>query len=162
MDKYATNFDKLTLLFLFDSEKNKSQGAVQQLLVPLVQEMKDLISVYAYDCRDEVVKQNPKRFESCSKPEELPYIWLLKPPAEWVNPITLEKRVPESIPYNNTEVSSTTLYKYIKNNLPDLTQRIETEGQHDNFKESMIQADINKVLIISNKNKPSMEIKGIA
>ncbi len=24
MDKYASNFDKLTLLFLFDSEKNKS------------------------------------------------------------------------------------------------------------------------------------------
>ena len=59
MDKYATNFDKLTLLFLFDSEKKKSQGVVQQLLVPLVQEVKDLISVYAYDCRDEVVKQNP-------------------------------------------------------------------------------------------------------
>jgi hypothetical protein len=28
MDKYAQEFDKLTLLFLFDSERNKSQGVI--------------------------------------------------------------------------------------------------------------------------------------
>ena len=28
MDEYATNFDKLTLLFLYDSEKDKSQQII--------------------------------------------------------------------------------------------------------------------------------------
>jgi len=108
------------------------------------------------------VRNNPKRFESCSKPDDLPYIWLLKPPAEWVDPVSLEKRGPESIPYNDTEISATSIFKYIKNNLPDYTQKIETVGQHNEFKESMLHADINKVLFISNKERPSMEMKAIA
>lgn len=120
-----------------------------------------MINVYAYDCRDDVVKKNPQRFESCSKPDELPYIWLLKPPKEWVDPVSLEKKNPESIPYNDTELSANTMFKYIQRNLPDFTDRIESVKQHDNFKESMLHADINKVLFISNKDKPSLEMRAI-
>lgn len=53
---------------------------IAEVIVPIVGDMKDMIKVYAYDCRDSVAKENPKRFESCSRPDDLPYIWLLRPP----------------------------------------------------------------------------------
>ena len=49
----------------------------------MIQETREYIKVYAYDCRDtDVVKKNLEKFSSCSKPDELPYIWLLKPPKD--------------------------------------------------------------------------------
>ncbi len=126
MDKYTADFDKLTLLFLFDSQKEKSQQVINQVIVPIVSETKDLYNTYAYDCRDPIIKERPERFQACNKPDELPYIWLLKPPLHRVDPITLEKVNPESIPYNSTELSPTMFYNYIVNNLPDFTERLET------------------------------------
>ena len=81
--------------------------------------MKDMIKVYAYDCRDSVAKENKKRFESCARPEDLPYIWILKPPHESVDPISLDKNTAKSIPYNDTELSPTIFYNYIVKNMPE-------------------------------------------
>lgn len=162
MDQYTSDFDKLTLIFLFDSEKEKSQTVLNQVILPIVTESKDLFNTYAYDCRDPVIKEKPERFLACNKPHELPYIWLLKPPANRVDPISLEKVIPESIPYNSTELSPTMFYNYIVNNLPDFTVKLNTVRQHNHFKEDVENADINKVLIISNKDKVIPEFKAIA
>lgn len=132
------------------------------MILPIVTESKDFINTYAYDCRDPVINERPERFQACSKPHELPYIWLLKPPAMKVDPISLEKINPESIPYNTTELSPTMFYNYIVNNIPDFTIKLNTVSQHNHFKEDVENADINKVLIISNKNKVIPEFKAIA
>ncbi len=89
------------------------------MIVPIVADMKDMIKVYAYDCRDSVAKENPKRFESCSKPDDLPYIWLLKPPTDSIDPISLDRNVAKSIPYNDTELSPTVFYNYLVKNMPE-------------------------------------------
>ena len=129
MDEYASDFDRLTLLFLFDSEKERSQNVISHVIYPIVQETRDLIKVFAFDCRDEEVKANPGRFEACKRPEELPYIWLMKPPSTRVDPSTLEPNKPENIPYNQTELTPTNFYNFVVNNMPDITTLVETVKQ---------------------------------
>ena len=36
MDEYVKDFDKLTLMFLFDSEKEKSQNVIQKVMFPII------------------------------------------------------------------------------------------------------------------------------
>lgn len=36
IDAYVTDFDKLTLWFLFDSEKEKSQNIIQKVMFPII------------------------------------------------------------------------------------------------------------------------------
>jgi hypothetical protein len=88
--------------------------------------MKDMVKVYAYDCRDSVAKENSQRFHSCAKPDDLPYIWLLKPPIHPVDPISLDKNVAKSIPYNDTELSPSIFYNFLVNNMPEYVQEIHT------------------------------------
>ena len=122
--------------------------------------MKEMIKVNAYDCRDSVAKENPQRFQSCSKPDDLPYIWLLKPPTHAVDPVSLDRNIAQSIPYNATELSPTIFYNFIVNNLPEFSQQITTLAQLNEFKESMVNSDINKVVIVNSK-KERPEIKAI-
>ena len=77
-----------------------------------------------------------------------------------MDPISLDRNLAKSIPYNATELSPTIFYNFIVDNLPVFSKEISTMAQLNEFKESMVNAEINKVLIINGK-KDKPEIRAI-
>ena len=76
--------------------------------------------------------------------------------------MTRDKGKPETIPYNENELTPNIFYKYIVSNIPDFTQRIETVEQLEHYRDLATNININKVLYLSSKNKITEEYKTIA
>ena len=66
-----------------------------------------------------------------------------------------------SIPYNETEVSATKFYKFLTNNMPELSVNITSEQQLKKFLYGKHHEDINKVLLLTNKKKSSEQFKAL-
>lgn len=154
--------DHLTLLILFDSEKDKSQNVFRNVYLPIIHENRDLFKVYAYDCKDPEAQANIETLESCKRPDDLPYMQLYKPPQHRVDPLTLSELKPELIHYTERELTPSNFYNYIIKNLPDYTTRIDNIMLLERFRDGMVNYDMNKVLILSNRRKVNEEYKAIS
>ena len=63
VDEMINNLDYLALMVVFDSEKENSQNVFKHVFLPVLEETKDYVKVFAYDCRDQEAISNRDRLE---------------------------------------------------------------------------------------------------
>lgn len=120
------------------------------------------MKVYAYDCRDTVPKENPEKFGHCQNTDELPYITLIKPPNNRININSLDIEPNTVVPYSDNELTANSFYKFIVENMPDYLINIGNNLQLEQLRDGVPIRDINKVVILGNKEKPLPEFLALA
>ena len=84
-------------------------------------------------------------------------------PAEFkVDPFTLDLIKPEAIYYTEKELTPNNFYNFLIRNMPDFTRPIHSILQFQELRDGILNLDINKVIIISNKQNVTPEFKAIA
>jgi hypothetical protein len=65
--------DQLLFLYVFDAENEKSKQMNTQIIGPTLEELKGYFKFVAFDCQEQVVKENQRFKQMCEKEEYLPF-----------------------------------------------------------------------------------------
>jgi hypothetical protein len=87
-EEKTMNSDHLVLVYIFDSYQYKSLEMNKKIIIPLMDDLKGMIKVYAFDCENSAVSANPDKFYMCGTDADVPYIYLLKPAEIRTDPST--------------------------------------------------------------------------
>lgn len=63
----------LIFLYVFDSKSDRSSQMNNQILKPVLDELKGYFKIYAFDCQHEEVKAQKDRFKMCDNEEHTPF-----------------------------------------------------------------------------------------
>ena len=128
----------------------------QQMLSPVLDEMKGYFKFTAFDCQEELVKKSQRFKQMCEKEEYTPFFQLIKPPEVKINPYTKQPMTPQAVPYNDNQVTLPKIKSYILANLPDYTtslSKIEKLTDFQDLGANKEEGDINRVILFSKKAK---------
>ena len=142
----------LMFLYVFDSKSDKSSQMNEQILKPVMDELKGYLKFYAFDCQNEEVQNNKDRFKMCENEEHTPFFQLIKPPELKINPYTKQPMQAQHIAYPEREVTQQKVKNFILSNIPDFSTVIDSKSKLEDFK-SDDDKDINKVILFSKKSK---------
>ena len=145
--------DSLMFLYLFDSKQEKSKQMNEQIMTPLLNELKGYFKFLAFDCQEEGNKNSTRFKDICSKDEHMPFFQIMKPSDVKINPYTNKPMQPVNVPYSDNQVSHAKIKNYVLNNLPDYSIKIDSLKKLEDFKDISNDSDINKVILFSKKSK---------
>ena len=64
-EDYFTKSNNLIFLYVFDSKQDRSTQLTEQILKPIMDELKGYLKFYAFDCQNETVSSQKERFKMC-------------------------------------------------------------------------------------------------
>lgn len=148
--------DSLMFLYVFDSELERSKQMTEQIINPILDELKGYFKLYAFDCQDKLVALHDRFKQFCEddkREERTPFFQIIKPAEVKLNPYTKQPMMPTSVPYNDNQVTVPKVKSFILNNLPDFSATIDTQAKLTDFLGDSEDKDINRVLLFSKKQK---------
>ncbi|CDW85441.1 UNKNOWN [Stylonychia lemnae] len=142
--------DQLVFLYVFDSEQQKSQQMNDQIMKPILEELKNYCQWYAYDCHEPEVKDS-KKFKMCENEDHTPFLQLFKPPEMKLNPYTNQPMKMQAVQYTEGQITVPSLKTFILNNLPDYSFKIDSLQKLEEFRDLKQDQEVNKVILFSKK-----------
>ena len=132
-------------------------GLLDRLFHSVLSELKfGYVTTYAIDC----ALEHPKVDEGaniqamCSRTKEAdsfqPVFLLYKPPEIAVNPYTNSKMPVAVVPFSSNEVTDNAIKKWITDNVPDFTQRLQTSEDAEQY---AAETGIQMAYLFSSKQK---------
>ena len=94
----------------------------EQMINPAINDYKDFVKFYAFDCRN---KESKARFSICKK-EQSPFFQVIKPNDVRYNPETQEVMRPRDIPFGDDIVTYDKVKTYIEDNMPEFAVQINS------------------------------------
>ena len=92
----------------------------------------------------------------------MPMLTLYRSPETRINPYTGEKMPNEAKGFPQVEINQKIFKNWVKDFIPDYTTRIDTKYQFDNLVKSSEDADINKVLLFTRKEKMTPVFRAVS
>ena len=74
-------------VFVYDSMHVPSHEMIDNIIIPVLEEMHMMLKIYAFDCQDAVTADNPKYFYMCEQ-QRTPFLQLYRPMDTRINPET--------------------------------------------------------------------------
>ena len=65
--------DQMILLYVFDSEQDKSKQMNSQIVSPVLDEMKGYFKFLAFNCQEEEIKNSQRFKDLCAKDTNIPF-----------------------------------------------------------------------------------------
>jgi len=153
--EYLEKTDVTVLAFFYKKESDKSNEIAKNLKV-VYSKLQYLIEFILIDC-------DKSHMEECRQSDddmedEYYRIEMYVPPQYKYNPYTKELNQHQKLQYAKTDVSDKALYKFLTKIIISREQKVTNEN-YENFK---LRADLNKVLLFTNKKNTPLMFRGLS
>ena len=155
IQEYLDITDVTVLVLYYKKESDKSNQVAKNLKV-VYSKLQYLIEFISIDCdksKIEGCRQNDDDME-----DEFYRIEMFVPPQYKYNPYTKELNKHQKLQYAKSDVSDKALYKFLTKIIISREQKVTNEN-YENFK---LRADLNKVLLFTNKKTTPLMFRGLS
>ena len=155
INAFLEQTDVTVLVLYYRKESDKSNQVAKNLKV-VYSKLQYLIEFISIDCDKssmEGCRQNDDDME-----DEFYRIEMFVPPQYKYNPYTKELNKHQKLQYAKSDISDKALYKFLTKIIISREQKVNNEN-FDNFK---LRADLNKVLLFTNKKTSPLMFRGLS